>query len=104
MSYKLIRYRKRLFCELGQLFAGYVEYSKQTCRKVMFQKKISFCKQPFANKPISTACGGSIFLKIPKISAKIADCHNMTYEEYIFAREHITSPFFACRRIGVEDE
>ena len=47
--------------------------------------------------------GGSIFLKIAKISAKIADCHNMTYEECIFAREHFAPPFFACRRIGVED-
>jgi len=47
---------------------------------------------------------GLIFLKIAKISAKNADCHNVTYEECIFASRTLFPAFFACRRIGVKDE
>ena len=41
---------------------------------------------------------GSIFLEIAKISAKIADCHNMTHEECIFVSRTLCPAFFACRR------
>ncbi|OWV11678.1 hypothetical protein B7989_08500 [Fibrobacter sp. UWB5] len=47
---------------------------------------------------------GSIFLEIVKISAKFANCHNMTFKECIFASRTLFPAFFACRRIGVEDE
>ncbi len=96
-SYKIIRYRKRLFCELDQLFAGYVEYSNSPRGKVLFHKFFSFCKQAEFNR-----LQGSISFKIDKISAKIADCHNMTYEECIFASRTLCLVFFACRRIGVK--
>ena len=37
---------------------------------------------------------GSIFLEIAKISAKITNCHNMTYEECIFVSRTLCPAFF----------
>lgn len=94
MSYKIIRYRKRLFCELGQLFASYVEYSNSPRGKVLFHKfffilQTAVCKQAGFNR-----LQGSISFKIDKISANFDDCHNMTYEECIFASRTLCPAFF----------
>ena len=56
-SYKIIRYRKRLFCELGQLFAGFVEHSKSPRGKVLFHNFFHFANSWLQTSRIQPPAG-----------------------------------------------
>ena len=91
MSYKIIRYRKRLFCELGQLFAGCLEYSKQRCRKVLFHKKFFILQTVVCKTSIRLTCT----LHTSKIIAKkkqqliLSHTHHCINQFFLIALQQI---------------